>query len=54
MMHGNLLGVAVCGHKKARNGNSISEMTCDDVLSFIKNELCADKLAISVVKGAAE
>ena len=32
----------------------ISEMTCDDVLSFIKNELCADKLAISVVKGAAE
>ena len=32
----------------------ISEMTCDDVLSFIKNELCADKLAISVVKGADE
>lgn len=32
----------------------ISEMTCDDVLSFIKNELCADKLAISVVKGVAE
>ena len=34
--------------------NFLSQMTSSDVLDFIKNELCRDRLVMSVVKGEAQ